>query len=237
MTSAENKADEQRSPAVMLSDEMPREDDGRSHLISLHIELVKKQDREAMTLIWERYIAYLLRFVSSQCKKNPRLRGAGADDLTAETFESFWKAATSGKLSGIVDREGLLKMLCKIAKRKVAHHARDESRLKRGSGRVLLHADADPGDSSASGDFFEQFESDDPLPEDLAIATETLASAYAALPDPKLREVLELWLQQEYTQPEIAKALGCSVTTVGRRVAEIRACLGALSEGTNSDET
>jgi DNA-directed RNA polymerase specialized sigma24 family protein len=60
--------------------------------------------------------------------------------------------------------------------------------------------------------------------------------AYAALPDQTLREVLDLWLEQDYTHPEIAKALGCSVTTVGRRVAEIRACLGALSEAKDSDD-
>ncbi len=228
--------DERRAPAGVISDVEPPKDDGRSHLISLHIELVKNQDREGMTLIWERYIAYLLRYVSKQCRKNPRLGGAGADDLTAETFESFWKAATSGKLAGIVDREGLLKVLCKIARRKVSRRARDESRLKRGGGRLLLQADAETGDISGAGDFFEQFESDDPLPEDLAMAAETLASVHAALPDPTLRDVLDLWLEKDYTQPEIAKALGCSVTTVGRRVAEIRARLSSLAERTDSDD-
>ena len=63
------------------------------------------------------------------------------------------------------------------------------------------------------------------------IAAEILASAYASLPDPSLREVLELWLEEGYTQPEIARTLRCSVTTVGRRMAEIRARLGALSDG------
>jgi RNA polymerase sigma factor (sigma-70 family) len=237
MTGTGQKDDARRSSLGVLSETMPHEDDGRSHLISLHIALVKKQDPEAMTLIWERYIAYLLRFVSSQCKKIPRLTGAGAEDLTAKTFASFWRAAASGKLPGIVDREGLLKVLCKIAKRKVARRARDENRLKRGGGRVVLQSDAEPGNAPAAGDFLEDFESDDPLPEDLAIAAENLASAYAALPDPTLREVLDLWLEKDCTQPEIAKALKCSVTTVGRRVAEIRACLGALSEEAASDDS
>jgi DNA-directed RNA polymerase specialized sigma24 family protein len=164
MTSSGDEIDGRRSPSITISVEMPPQDDGRSHLVSLHIELVKNQNREAMTLIWERYIAYLLRFVSSQCKKNPRLACAGAEDLTAETFESFWRAAASGKLPGIVDREGLLKVLCKIAKRKVAHKARDENRLKRGGGRVVLQSDAEFGDSPMTGDFFEQFECADPLP-------------------------------------------------------------------------
>ena len=68
------RADERGSAAGMIaiSGEKPSGDDGSSHLISLHIALVKKQDPEGMTLIWERYIACLLRYVASQCQKKPR---------------------------------------------------------------------------------------------------------------------------------------------------------------------
>jgi RNA polymerase sigma factor (sigma-70 family) len=221
---------------IAVSEDEPAGDDGSSHLISLHIALVKQQDREGMTLIWERYVAYLIRYVASQCKNKPRLGGMGAEDLSAETFESFWKAASSGKLADLRDRESLWRVLCTIAKRKVAHRVRDENRLKRGGGRVLLQSDAETGDGPYTGDFFDRFESPNPLPEDLAMAAEILESAHAALPDPLLRDVLDLWLEKEYSHPEIARTLGCSVTTVGRRVAEIRARLVALSERSNSND-
>jgi RNA polymerase sigma factor (sigma-70 family) len=196
---------------------------------------VKRQDAEGMTLIWERYIAMLLRYVAGQCRTKPRLR-AGADDLAAEAFASFWKRASTGGFPDLADREGLWKVLRTIARRKVAHRARDENRIKRGGKTVFLQTDAATADGKGVGDLLERLECREPSPEDLAIASDILAAAHDALPDPSLRDVLDLLLQDGYTQPEIARALGCSVTTVGRRVAEIRARLSALGEGNEGGE-
>jgi RNA polymerase sigma factor (sigma-70 family) len=210
-------------------------DDRRSHLISLHIALVKGQDAEGMTLLWERYIAMLLRYVASQCRTMPRL-GAGAEDLAAEAFASFWKRASTGKFPGLVDREGLWKVLRTIARRKVARRARDENRIKRGGRAAFVPTDAATAFEDEDRAALEGLESREPSPADVAIVSEILAAAHDALPDPSLRDVLDLLLQEGYTQPEIARALGCSLTTVGRRVAEIRARLSALADKDEVEE-
>ena len=90
---------------------------------------------------------------------------------------------------------------------------------------ALVPTDASARDGDEVGELLERLESREPSPEDLAVAADVLAAAHAALPDPTLRDVLDLLLQDGYSQPEIARALGCSLTTVGRRVAEIRARL------------
>ena len=114
--------DDRIEPLTGASSEIESGDDRRSHLISLHIALVKQQNAEGMTLIWERYIGMLLRYVANQCRTRPQL-GAGPDDLAAETFASFWKKASSGGFPALVDRDGLWKLLRAIARRKVAHRA------------------------------------------------------------------------------------------------------------------
>ena len=60
----------------------------------------------------------------------------------------------------------------------------------------------------------------EPIPEAAPSLNETLAAARAAIGKQDLLRVFELWMAG-LTQPEIACTLNLSVTTVGRRMAEV----------------
>ena len=114
-----------------------------SGLITRHIAMIReRKDPEAMRLIVERYLEYLVRYIARQCDATA-LPGEGPEDLAQETLNSFWKRASAGGFPKLKDRDGLRKLLCTIAKRKVAHRVRDAGRLKRGGGDVLNATDAD----------------------------------------------------------------------------------------------
>ena len=205
-----------------------------SGLISRHIAMIReRKDPEAMKLIVERYLEYLVRYIARRCDATA-LPGDGPEDLAQETLNSFWKRASAGQFPNLKDRDGLRRLLCKIAKRKVAHRVRDAGRLKRGGGGVLNATDADAWVSEDRDNVLDTLAGREPHPEARAIADETFAAARAAIGKPDLLRVFELWMA-DLTQPEIARSLNVSVTTVGRRMAEIWVRLRDLAGEPESD--
>jgi RNA polymerase sigma factor (sigma-70 family) len=206
-----------------------------SGVITRHIDRIREQkDPEAMKLIMERYLEDLIRYIARRCDATA-LPGEGPEDLAQETLNSFWKRASAGRFPKLKDRNGLRKLLCTIAKRKVAHRVRDAGRLKRGGDGVLNATDADAWVSEDRDNVLDTLASREPLPEVHAIADETVAAARAAIGNQKLLPVFDLWMA-DLTQSEIAGIMKVSVTTVGRRMAEIWGRLRDLADEAESDD-
>jgi DNA-directed RNA polymerase specialized sigma24 family protein len=174
---------------------------------------------EASRRLWERYFERLARLARA------RLRTAGGgpadgEDIALSAFDSFICGTAAGRYPALGDRDDLWRLLVTITARKAYNQWRDESRQKRGGGRVVGEgalAGADPdGD-----DFLAQVVGSEPTPEFAALVADEYRRLFGSLADESLRVVALLRLEG-HSNEEIARSLDCGLRTVERKLEVIR---------------
>src|SRR5829696_1409471 len=90
-------------------------------------------DSAAVQQLWERYFRRLVGLARQRLRGGPR-RAADEEDVALSAFESFCRHAERGRFPGLLDRDGLWRLLVVLTTRKAAHLVRDEGRRKRGGG-------------------------------------------------------------------------------------------------------
>jgi DNA-directed RNA polymerase specialized sigma24 family protein len=149
------------------------------------------------------------------------------DDVFADAFLSFCAAARDGKFPDLTDRTNVIRLLARLTMRKACDVRRRESRRR----------DIVRGESALAEAGFEPFAGRDPPPEFEAEVGQLLD----LLETDELRDVA-LMRMHGYSREEIAARLGCSLSTVRRQMAEIRARwaghvnLPARGKGTSGEE-
>src|SRR5207302_1225832 len=93
-------------------------------------------------------------------------------------FDSFCRAAGTGRFPDLFDRDGLWRLLVALTARKATHLARDEARQKRGGGRA-----------PAEAELLEEALSRDPTPAFAAEVAEECRRLLGLLGDPVLEAV------------------------------------------------
>lgn len=174
---------------------------------------------EAVERLWHRYFERLVRVAQRHLAGISR-RVADEEDVALSAFASFCDAAAQGRFPDLADRKGLWRLLLRITAQKAVDQARHARRAKRGGGRVrgesawaqAAGADAEPGLAQVIGDT--------PSPDYAAMVAEQCERLLMALDD-DLRPVA-LARMQQYTNDEIARQLGCSLSTVERSLRLIR---------------
>ena len=182
--------------------------------------LTPNGDSEAAQRLWDHYYTRLLHLARQ--KLGPRNRRmSDEEDVVLSAFDSFYRAAAAGRFPRLDDREDLWKLLVAITARKAADHRKHQNRQKRGGGDVRGESafDTDRAESTAGID---GVVGDEPTPEFAAEVAEQYAWLLTQLGDETLRRIASLRLEN-YSLMEIAEALGCSLRTVKRRLAMIRA--------------
>jgi DNA-directed RNA polymerase specialized sigma24 family protein len=176
---------------------------------------LKVGDMAAAQPLWERYYGKLVLLARAKLRRLPR-SGAEQDeeDAALSAFNSFCAGAARGKFPKLDDREDLWRLLVVITARKAMAQANREARLKRGGGRVVEDAGANPkGLDLLAGP--------EPSPEFAAMVAEEFQRLLDALEDDGLRDVA-VRRMEGYTSDEIAERLGCARRTVARRLDLIR---------------
>lgn len=183
-------------------------------------QLTPGGDAAAAQRLWQHYYERLLRLARAKLGSANR-RVSDEEDVVLSAFHSFYQAAVTGRFPCLEDRDDLWKLLVVFTARKAIDHLRDCHRQKRGGGEIrgesAFHAG---GDDGAGG--FEQVVGTEPTPEFAALMCEQYESLLDQLSDESLRQIALLRLEN-YTVDEIAEKLHCSVRTVKRRLALIRA--------------
>jgi RNA polymerase sigma factor (sigma-70 family) len=179
---------------------------------------LKAGDPEATRRLWERYFADLVRLARARLRDAPRA-AADEEDAALSAFDSFCRGIGEGRYPRLDDRADLWRILVTITARKAADMVQHERRLKRGSGRVRAEADLAAAALEAGG--VGQAPADGPSPELAAMMADECRRLFDLLPDESLRQVARLRLEG-YTDREIAQDLGCSLSTVERRLRTIR---------------
>jgi DNA-directed RNA polymerase specialized sigma24 family protein len=186
------------------------------------IGLLKGGQYAAAQPLWERYSRRLVGLARKclRLRDAPR-RAADEEDVALSAFDSFCRRAASGRFPALRDRDNLWKLLVVVTARKALRLARDEGRLKKGGGKVLVEADLAVAAGSDDDQALLQVVGWEPTPEFAAQAAEECRRLLGRLPDETLRSIA-LWKMEGYTTEEIATRLGCVPRTVERRLRVIR---------------
>jgi DNA-directed RNA polymerase specialized sigma24 family protein len=183
--------------------------------VTLWLGDLKVGDMAAAQPLWERYYGKLVNLARAKLRRLPR-SGAEQDeeDAALSAFNSFCAGAAEGKFPKLDDREDLWRLLVVMTARKAMAQANRHGRLKRGGGKVVGDADANPkGLDLLAGP--------EPTPEFAAMVAEEFQRLLDALEDDGLRDVA-VRRMEGYTCDEIADRLGCARRTVARRLDLIR---------------
>jgi hypothetical protein len=106
-------------------------DDGS---ITLCVDQLKRGDRDAAPLVWQRYFHRLVALARARPHAVP-WRAADEEDVALSAFDSFFRRAERGQFPGLEDRDDLWQVLFVLTVRKAANLAKLQGRAKRGGGR------------------------------------------------------------------------------------------------------
>ena len=195
------------------------------------IDRIKAGDQAAAQKLWERYFSRLVLLCRKRLADHPR-RAYDEEDVALSAFDSFCQGARKGNFSQLRDRDNLWPLLVTIATRKAIDYLEAERRQKRGGGRVRGESAIAGAGTSPGRRGVEHAIGDEPTPELAAILAEEYGRLMERLGDEALCTIAQ-WKLEGYTNRQIARRLGCSLSTVARKLWLIRTIWS--QEGT-SDE-
>jgi DNA-directed RNA polymerase specialized sigma24 family protein len=180
------------------------------------IDPVQAGDPDAVSALWHRYFTRLVGLARHKLRGAPR-RAADEEDVALSAFESFCRHAEEGRFPDLLDRDSLWRLMVVITHRKANHLLRDETRQKRGGGKV---ANASPKDD-ADVSILETALSREPTPDLAAQLAEECERLLGQLNDKELEQVA-VWRMEGFSVEEIAGKLGCAPRSVKRKLQLIR---------------
>jgi DNA-directed RNA polymerase specialized sigma24 family protein len=180
---------------------------------------VKRGDCEAARALWERYFARLVHLARNRLSRGGP-RDADEEDVALSAFASFCQAAATGRFPDLADRDDLWRLLIVLTAQKSIDLLRRAHRAKRGGGRVRGESALAHADRSESLPGLAEIVGNAPSPAFAAMVAEECDRLLGLLND-DLRSVA-LAKMEDYTNPEIAEKLGCSLSTVERSLRLIR---------------
>jgi DNA-directed RNA polymerase specialized sigma24 family protein len=189
--------------------------------ITLWLRRLEAEPEPAAQALWERFFARMTALARRRLLGSPR-RVADEEDVAADAFARFHRAALAGRFPRLHDRGDLWRILFTLTTRAADDLRRKEGAEKRGGAAVA--GDSALGDPADEG----------PSPEEEAILSEELARLLAALPEEGLRQIA-LARMQGHTNAEIAQQQACAEVTIERRARLIRAVWQRLAEAGKSD--
>jgi DNA-directed RNA polymerase specialized sigma24 family protein len=186
--------------------------------LSLLLERLKAGESAAVRPLWEHYFGRLVELAHQRLRRRA-VGGADAEDVALSAFACFCRGAQEGRFPRLEDRDDLWQVLLLLTRYKTADLVAQETRQKRGGGKIQ-HFSALAGDSSRVEDAFAGCFGREPTP-DFAAEVAEESRRLLGLLSVELRTIA-VSKMDGYTNHEIASRLGCSVATVERRLNLIR---------------
>lgn len=192
--------------------------------ISQYIGGLREGQPEAIQKIWERFYSDLIRLAYRKLRDGPN-KVADWDDVVQEAMAQFFAQVQQGRFPDLNDRDDLWQVLVMLVHRRARDQQRRERADKRGGGKVFTESILEcPNDPDRRGDL-DDLAGVTPTPQVAEEIFANLSLALGELPTPDYRRVALLKLQG-FDNKKIASQCGCSVATVGRRLANIRKLWG-----------
>lgn len=162
-------------------------------------------DATALDPLWARYFGHVVGVARDKLRRLS-VRSGDEEDVALSAFHHFYRAATDQRFERLHNRDDLWHLLVVLTARKALDHHKHQARQKRNPPAVER-----PNGVAASA----------PDPAIEAMLADELRARMAALPDDEVRAIARLKMDG-YSNEEVAERLGCTVRTVGRRLALIR---------------
>jgi DNA-directed RNA polymerase specialized sigma24 family protein len=167
---------------------------------------------EAVSRLWGRYFTQLV----TRARERLRSRVTDGEDVALSAFDSFVRAVEAGRFPQLDDRDDLWQVLLLLTARKAANVARDEHRLKKGGGQVIIgFGNGGPEGAEPAATSLE------PDPAEAVILADEADQLLRILGTDELRRVA-VWAMEGYSNEEIANHMGKSVATAERKLRRIR---------------
>jgi RNA polymerase sigma factor (sigma-70 family) len=190
-----------------------------SESVTQWLSSLKRGNPDAAQRLWQRYLEQLVRLARKKLGAAPR-RVADEEDVAAEAFASFCRAAEDQRFSRLEDRDDLWQVLLMLTEREAIDQLRRQGAEKRGAGAVRGESALVPGSSDEPASPVQPVDRE-PTPEDAAEAAEQLRLLLDSLEDDSLRRIALAKLEG-YSNEEIAGVLGVGLRTIERRLNLIR---------------
>ena len=174
---------------------------------------VKQGDELAAEQLWNR----LIHEVAEKARRRLRsygVRGVDDEDIAVDVFASLCRGAPQGRFPKLNDRDDLWQILLMLTRQKVI----DRRRRRPPDFTESAIAPLIPGDESVCEP--DWFECDEPRPDAIAAAVETLEHLLESLDE--TRRQIALLRMDGHSNPEIAERLGISKRSVERKVPLIK---------------
>jgi DNA-directed RNA polymerase specialized sigma24 family protein len=188
--------------------------------VTYWLRQLESGDEGAARHLWQRYYRELVELARARLGTTPR-RVADEEDVALSVMRCLYEGAARGQFAGLVNRHDLWQLLATITGRKVIDRQRYLNQQKRGGGGVRGDSvlQGNGGDNTTVG--FDEFPSDAPTPEVLAIAAEEYRRLMVLLEDDRLRQIAECKLEG-YTNEQIGERLGLACRSIERKLQRIR---------------
>jgi RNA polymerase sigma factor (sigma-70 family) len=186
-----------------------------SDLDVLWIAEVKRGNEDAAHAIWARYFPKLLQLARRRLRGLPSA-AEDEEDVAAQALESFFSATHEGRFPDLDDEQGLWRLLCRIS------HFKAIDVVRRRAQELLVGESKIAAATDSSNVGLAHVADDEPTASFAAMMTEDFRQLLSGLNDDQLRN-LALMRMEGHSNAEIASRLACSVRTVERRLALVRA--------------
>ena len=185
--------------------------------ISGWIDKLQAGEKEAVQPLWERYFPQLVKLARKKLLNSTR-RTADEEDVALSAFDSFCRHAEQGHYPDLNDRNSLWRLLAVITARKASRLLRNDSRKKRGGGKIPKCSNM-VGNDNPFG--LQHIFSQEPNPALVVLMADECTSLLRRLKDNKLENVA-LWRMEGYTIEEIAQKLNVVPRSIKRKLRIIR---------------
>ncbi|HAN98559.1 MAG TPA: RNA polymerase subunit sigma-70 [Planctomycetaceae bacterium] len=174
---------------------------------------IRDGDPDAIDALWDRFFPDLAALASRELRRAD-CASADGEDVALSALDGFLRADDPKYRAELTGPDSLWRLLSRMTRRKVIDRLRRERRQKRGRGQVR-------GNSGVGESGFDGLVGRGPQPALIAMVRERIDDLFARLADDELRELVVAKLEG-HTNDEIAFRMGCSLSTVERRLRLVR---------------
>jgi DNA-directed RNA polymerase specialized sigma24 family protein len=178
--------------------------------ITTWIQALKAGDEGVAQNLWERYFHRMVELARQKLRGTAKA-AADEEDVAISAFHSFCDAAAAHRFPRLDNRDDLWQLLVVLTARKAIDQRKYASRQKRAHNATVALDDT----------ILDVVIGTDPDPAFAALVADEFRVLMDRLDDPQLRQIA-LRKLEGYTNDDVASELGCTVRTVGRRLALIR---------------
>ncbi len=184
--------------------------------VTAWLDQLKAGDPAAAAPLWREYYAKLIALARKRLRPAPNAI-ADEEDVALPAFKSFCQGVDDGRFPRLDDRDDLWKVLFDITTKKAIGQVKQDTRQKRGGGRVVPASQVGTGEVDVAAGVRGR----EPDPAFASEVAEECRRLLAVLETDQLRQIA-VWKMEGFTNAEIAGKIDRAVPTVERKLSVIR---------------